>query len=198
MSRSLRIVVADDEPDIREYFRKSLARLGHQVVGAAQDGRELVEQCRALAPDLVITDIRMPELDGIEAAIAIYRERAVPVVLVSAHHDSGLLERVPTDHFLGYLAKPIKHADLGPVIRLTMYRFEEFEALLREAVDLSEARQDRQVIDSAKGALIRRGAVGEEEAFRRLQELAGQGNRKLVEAARIILADEALPSPEPN
>jgi response regulator NasT len=198
MNRSLRILVADDEPDIREYFRKSLARLGHQVVGAARDGRELVELCRTLSPDLVITDVKMPELDGIEAALAINRERPVPVVLVSAHHDSGLLEAIPTDHTLGYLAKPIKHADLGPVIRLTMGRFEEFEAVRREAVDLSEALQARQLIESARGALVRRGAAGEEEAFRRLQELADQGNHKLVEAARILLADEATPSPGPN
>ncbi len=158
MNRSLRIVVADDEPDMREYFRRSLARLGHQVVGAARDGRELVEQCRALCPDLVITDVTMPELDGIAAALEIYRERPVPVVLVSAYHHAGLLERAQTDHILGYLVKPIQHADLEPVIRLTICRFEQFEVLRREAADLREALQDRQVIERAKGALMRRGA----------------------------------------
>ena len=82
MNQSLRIVVADDEPDMREYFQKILPRLGHQVVGVAQDGRSLVEHCRRLRPDLVITDIKMPDLDGIDAATQIYQERPLPVILV--------------------------------------------------------------------------------------------------------------------
>src|SRR5262249_55034988 len=110
MTQALRIVVADDEPDMREYFQKSLARLGHRVVAVAENGRELVEKCRQERPDLVITDIKMPELDGIDAATAIYRERPVPVILVSAYHDSQLLERAEADHILGYLVKPIKQA----------------------------------------------------------------------------------------
>ena len=101
MNRPLRIAVADDEPDMRDYFQKSLPRLGHKVVAVAQTGRELVEQCRACRPDLVITDIKMPELDGIEAAIQIYRERPVPVILVSAYHDAALVERAEADHILG-------------------------------------------------------------------------------------------------
>ena len=93
MSQSLRVVVADDEPDMRDYFRKGLLRLGHQVVAAAADGRELVEQCRALRPDLVITDIKMPELDGIDAATQIYRERPVPVItgVTTALNPNGTL-----------------------------------------------------------------------------------------------------------
>src|ERR1700693_1366418 len=97
---SLRIAVADDEPDMREYFQKSLLRLGHKVVAVAQNGQELVEQCRAFHPDLVITDIKMPDMDGIEAAVRIYRERPVPVILVSAYHDATLMERAEADHIL--------------------------------------------------------------------------------------------------
>ena len=93
MTQALRILVADDEPDMQQYFRKILPRLGHQVIGVADNGRMLVEQCRLLQPDLVITDIKMPELDGIEAAVQIYRERPVPVILVSAYHDPKLIER---------------------------------------------------------------------------------------------------------
>jgi response regulator NasT len=131
MTTSLRIAVADDEPDMRDYFKKSLPRLGHQVVVVAQTGRELVEQCRALAPDLVITDIRMPDMDGIDAAVQIYRERPVPVILVSAFHDPELIARAEADHILAYLVKPIKQADLGPAIAVAVRRFEQFEALRR-------------------------------------------------------------------
>ena len=133
MTLSLRIVVADDEPDMREYFRRVLPRLGHQVVGVASNGRELVELCRATQPDLVLTDIKMPEQDGIEAAVELYRERPTAVVLVSAHHDADLVERAAADHVLGYLVKPIRQADLGPAIALAWQRFVEMEQLRRGA-----------------------------------------------------------------
>ena len=97
MNITLRIAVADDEPDMRDYFKKSLSRLGHQVIAVAQNGRELVEQCRALRPDLVITDIKMPDMDGIDAAVQIYRDRPIPVILVSAYHDPGLIARAEAE-----------------------------------------------------------------------------------------------------
>src|SRR5205807_4434541 len=103
MTQPLRIVVADDEPDMRDYFKKILPRLGHQVVAAAETGRELVEQCRALRPDLVITDVKMPDLDGIDAAGEIFRAEPVAVIIVSAYHDPELLERASADHVLAYL-----------------------------------------------------------------------------------------------
>jgi two-component system, response regulator PdtaR len=193
MNASLRIIVADDEPDMRDYFRKSLPRLGHNVVAVAQNGRELVEQCRALRPDLVITDVKMPDLDGIDAAVQIYRERPVPVIIVSAYHDPELVARAESDHILGYLVKPIKQADLAPVIALAARRFEQFEALRQEAADLRQALEDRKVIERAKGALMKRTGLDEQEAFRRLQKLASEKSRKLVDIAQMILvAEEAV------
>lgn len=199
MDTSLRIVVADDEADMRDYFRKSLPRLGHQVVGVAQNGRELIEQCRVLAPDLVITDIRMPDLDGIDAAVEIYRERPVPVILVSAFHEPELIARAEADHILGYLVKPIKQADLGPAIALAVRRFEQFETLRHEAADLRQALEDRKVIERAKGVLMKRAGLDEPEAFRRLQRLASDKGRKLVDIAHMILmAEEAIQAPPRN
>src|SRR6516225_3243856 len=190
MSARLRIVVADDEPDMRKYFQRLLPRLGHRVVAAAATGGELIERCRDLKPDLVITDIKMPDLDGIEAAIRIYLERPVPVILVSAFHDATLIERAEADHILGYLVKPIKPTDLEPVIALTMRRFEQMEALRKEAADLRQALEDRKVIERAKGILMKRGSLDEPEAFRRLQKMASEESRKLVEIARVILVAE--------
>jgi response regulator NasT len=196
MTRSLRIAVADDEPDMRDYFQKSLARLGHKVVAVAENGQTLVEQCRAVRPDLVITDIKMPDMDGIDAAVAIYRDRPVPVILVSAYHDAGLMERAEADHILGYLVKPIKHSDLEPVIGLAVRRFEQFEALRREAADLRQALEDRKVIERAKGVLMKKGPMDEVDAFRRLQKLASEKSRRLVEIAQMILvAEEAVQPP---
>jgi response regulator NasT len=195
MNSSLRIAVADDEPDMRDYFRKCLTRLGHQVVAVAENGRELVERCRQLRPQLVITDIKMPDMDGIDAAVQIYRDRPIPIILVSAYHDATLIERAEADHILGYLVKPIKQVDLEPVIALAMRRFEQFEAMRREAADLRQALEDRKVIERAKGILMKRGPLDEQEAFRRMQKLASEKSRKLVEIAQMLLVAEEAVSP---
>jgi two-component system, response regulator PdtaR len=193
MSQALRIAIADDEPDMRDYFQQVLPRLGHTVVGAAQDGRELVELCRALEPDLVITDIKMPNLDGIDAAIQIYQHRPIPVILVSAHQDASLIERAEMDHIMGYLVKPIKQADLAPSIAIAVRRFDQFKTLRQETADLRQALADRKVIEKAKGLLMKKSGLDESESFRRLQKLASDKNRKLVEIASMILtAEEAF------
>ncbi|HZT79186.1 MAG TPA: response regulator [Gemmataceae bacterium] len=193
MNQSLRIAIADDEADMRDYFRKILPLLGHKMVCAAKTGRELVEGCRQCKPDLVITDIKMPDMDGIRAADQIYQEHPIPVILVSAYHDADLIARAEANHILGYLVKPIKQSDLEPVIALAVRRFEQFEALRQEAADLRQALEDRKVIERAKGVLMRRAKLDEQEAFRRLQKLASERNRKLVEVAHMILtAEEAF------
>jgi YesN/AraC family two-component response regulator len=99
------------------------------VVATAGDGLELIDQCRKLSPDLVITDIHMPGIDGITAAGLIYSERPVPVVLVSAYHDASLIERAEADHILGYLVKPTKQADLEPAIAIAVRRFAQVRQL---------------------------------------------------------------------
>ena len=197
MSSSVRIIVADDEPDMRKYFQKLLPRLGHQVLAAVATGRELVESCRQLQPDLVITDIKMPDMDGIEAAIQIYRERPVPVILVSAYHDPALIERAEADHMLGYLVKPIKPTDLEPVIALTLRRFEDLQALRREAnanfqaaSQLFEALEERKVIEQARNCLMRREQLDDLAAERRLRELAAAQGKSLKELAEILLAED--------
>jgi response regulator NasT len=196
MNHSLRIVVADDEPDMREYFQKILPRLGHQVAGVAANGEELVALCQQLQPDLVVTDIRMPALDGIDAARRIWDMRPVPIILVSAFHDSELIQRAEADHVMGYLVKPIKQADLEPVIAVTMRLFEQFQMLQRETTDLRQALEDRKLIERAKGILMKRVGLDEPAAFRRLQKLASERNIKLVEIARqVISADETLQAP---
>ena len=193
MKTQLRIAVADDEPDMRRYFEKILPRMGHEVVAVAGNGQELVEACRTHQPDLVITDIRMPDMDGIQATEEIYKEIPVPVILVSAYHDPELVERAEADHILAYLVKPIKQSDLAPAIGLAMRRFEQFQAVQKEAADLRQALEDRKIIERAKGILMKRNRLDEPDAFRQLQKLASEKNQKLVEiACSIVDADEAF------
>lgn len=195
MSTGLRIVVADDEADMRDFFEKILPRCGHQVLAVAENGTQLVERCRQLQPDLVITDIKMPEMDGIEASRQICRERAVPVILVSAYHDPALIERAAGNHVLAYLVKPIGIADLQPAISVAMSRFAESQSLVQENKDLKQTLADRKIIEQAKGILMKAAGIEEKEAFRRLQELASERNQKLIDAAHSVLAVEKAFSP---
>ena len=191
----LHIAVAEDCDEDRYVLVRHLAGAGHQVA-AVTTGEALVELCRASTPDLVLTDIKTLDVDGIEAAAAVNRGRPVPVILVSAYHDAELVERAEADHIMGYLVKPIKQADLGPVINLALRRFEQFQELRQEAADLRQALEDRKLIERAKGILMKKAGLDEATAFRRLQKLASDKNLKLAEVARILLtAEEAfLPS----
>jgi len=188
----LRIAIADDEYDMREYLQRILPLLGHTVVSVAANGQELVAQCQQHQPDLVITDIRMPERDGIEAAEEIYRTRPIPIILISAFHDADLISRAELDHVMAYLVKPVKQAHLEPAIALAWRRFEQFEALRREAADLRQALADRKLIERAKGMIMQRAGVDEPAAFRRLQRAASRENKRLVEIAQMVLKVEEL------
>ena len=197
MTRSLRIVVADDEPFMQTYYQEILPALGHEVVCVATTGRELVERCKATRPDLVITDIKMPDMDGIDAATAIYAEVQVPVILVSAFYDDELIRRAEANHVMAFLVKPVKQQDLQPTIALAMRRFEQFQTLRKESADLKQALEDRKVIERAKGLLMKKAHLDEQDAFRRLQQLARDNNKKLVEiAGTILLAEQAFQPPE--
>lgn len=187
MTPSLRIVVADDELDMRDYFRKILPRLGHNVVAVAETGEELIDRCRAQRPDLVITDIKMPGIDGIDAAQKIYEEMPIPVILVSAYSDAKLIERAESDYIMAYLVKPIKQTDLEPTISLAVRRFEQFEALRHEASDMRQALEDRKTIERAKGVLMKELGLSEADAFRRLQKTASARNLKLIDVAHLAL-----------
>ncbi len=197
MSRTLRIAVADDEPRMRDYYNDVLPLLGHQVICAAQSGQELVRFCRGTRPDLIVSDIKMPDLDGIDAVAEIGRTEPIPAILVSAYHDPDLIERTRGEQVLAYLVKPIKQADLEVAIALAMQRFEEFQALRKETGELRQALTDRKQIERAKGILMKRAGLDEEGAFRRLQKLARDHNQKLIDAAlHILRAEEAFRPPD--
>jgi len=192
VTRHLRIAIADDEADMRQFLREVLAQLGHQIVGEATTGAQLVQQCRATAPDLVITDIRMPDMGGLEAAAAVNKERQVPVVLVTAHHDADFLAS-GTGHVMAYLSKPVKAVDLIAAINLAVLRFDQFKQLQGEAATLRQALDDRKVIERAKGIVMKRLRLDEEDAFRRLRKVASDHNQKLVEVAqRVSAADDVF------
>lgn len=184
----LRIALADDDAQIRDVVKKMLDALGHEVAFLAATGRELVEQCcTQQGIDVVMTDIRMPDMDGLDAAAIIYQQRPMPIILLSGHCDRELIERAEENHVFGYLVKPITQAQLEPAIALAIRRYEEFQALKHEADDLRQALADRKLIERAKGLLMKHLNLDEQEAFRKLQKLASSKNKKLVEIAEMVL-----------
>jgi response regulator NasT len=197
MNRTLRVAIADDELDMREFLDETLRRLGHDVVAAAGTGRQLVDACLAEHPDLVITDIRMPELDGLDAAQAIYDRQPIPIIVITAHHDEEFVERAQERHVLAFLVKPIEESDLAPAIAIVLRRFDEFQALRQENQTLAQALQDRKVIERAKGLLMKQGHLDEAAAFKRLQKLARDQRKKMAEVAQMIVTTfDALASQE--
>lgn len=189
----LRILIADDESIRLMSLRAQLSALGHLVVGEASTGEEAVRLAGALQPDLAILDIKMPVMDGIEAAERITENRAIPIILLTAYSEAQLVERAARANISAYLMKPVAEEDLFPAITLALIRFTEFETLRQEVAGLREALEARKVIEKAKGILMRRLNLSEEEAFRRLQKRSQDANRKLAEVAEaIVVADQML------
>jgi response regulator NasT len=191
--RPLRILIADDESIHVLRLRVQLQNLGYQVVGEAATGREVVDLARRLSPDLIILDIKMPGIDGIEAAEIITQERPVPIILLTAYSEAELAQRAAQANIFAYLMKPVSEDDLLPAITLAMSRFHQFQALRQEVESLREALEARKLVERAKGILMRRLNLTEEEAFHRMQRRSQDLNKKLSEVAEaIITADKML------
>lgn len=182
-----RIVIADDESLIRLDLREMLTHLGYDVIGEAGDGRSAMELARRLRPDLLIMDIKMPDLDGISAAEELTRERIAPVVLVTAYSDQVLVERAREAGVVGYVVKPFREAELMPVIELSRARFDEFRTLEKEVGSLKEALETRKLIERAKGVLMESHGLRESEAFHRIRKTSMDARKSMKEVAEAIL-----------
>ena len=184
---STRIVVADDEALIRMDVKEMLTSLGYVVVGEAGDGRSAVNQARELRPDLVIMDIKMPELDGIDAARILTEEAIAPVLLVTAYSHRELVNDAKAAGVVAYVTKPFGEAQLVPAVEVALARFREFRALEKELGDTRAALETRKVVERAKGILMDRHGIREEEAFRRIQKLSMDSRKSMREVAEAIL-----------
>lgn len=187
VSTRWRIIIADDESLIRLDLREMLTHLGYEVIGEAADGRTAVELAKRLHPDLLIMDIRMPEMDGIAAAEELTRERIAPVVLVTAYSDQELVERAREAGVVGYVVKPFREAELMPVIELSRARFEEFRTMEREVGSLKDALESRKIIERAKGVLMETHGMRESEAFHRIRKTSMDARKSMREVAEAIL-----------
>ena len=167
-----RVLVAEDEALIRLDLVEMLREEGYQVVGQAGDGEEAIKLAAELKPDLVILDVKMPKLDGIEAASKITGDRVAPVVILTAFSQRDLVERARDAGTMAYLVKPFAKRDLVPAIELAISRFAELQALESEVAGLTDRLETRKVIDRAKGLLMTAQNLSEPEAFRWIQRTA--------------------------
>jgi len=184
---SLRIMIADDEPIIRLDLRKTLENMGHQVVGEAGDGAKAIEAARELKPDIIIMDIKMPEMDGIDAAKIITTEGIAPVLLLTAYSQKDLVDRAKDAGVFAYLVKPFKEADLLPAMEIAISRYEEFVELENEVSDLENKLDTRKSVDRAKGILMDQYGLKEQEAFRRIQVQSMNTRKSMREIAEAII-----------
>lgn len=189
---ALRVLIADDESLRVMSLKGQLETIGHKVVAEAANGKEAVSLARELKPDLAILDIKMPEMDGIEAAQTITQERPIPIILLTAFSEKELAERAAEANVAAYLMKPVSESDLLPAIALAVSRFKEFQALHREVDDLRDALETRKLVERAKGILMRRLNLTEEEAFRRMQRRSQNENKKLGEIANAIITADGM------
>jgi response regulator NasT len=186
--RSLRVVIVDDDDIVRQGLAHALqTHLGHQVVGQAASGGQMIEMVLQTDPDIVVFDIHLPDLTGLEALIRINEQKPVAAVAMTGDRDRELVQRASEQHVLGYLLKPFEFEQLGPALQVARARFEEMRRLGEENDRLLQSLQNRKVIERAKGVLMKRHRWSEAEAFRRLQRAAMNGRTSMVELAQQIL-----------
>jgi response regulator NasT len=184
----VRILLAEDETIIRLDLRGLLEGAGYEVVGEARDGEEAVALARELEPDLAVMDVKMPRLDGIEAARKILEERPIPIVMLTAFGQRELVERAAEAGVFGYLVKPFREQDIVPAIETARARHAELAAVRAEASSLQEALVARKVIERAKGLLMHKEQLSEADAFARLRKASQVSGRPLKVIAEAVIA----------
>jgi response regulator NasT len=184
----MRILIAEDETIIRLDLRDLLERAGHEIVGEAQDGEQAVALARELDPDLAIMDVKMPRLDGIEAARRIMDERPLPIVLLTAYDQQEIISRAVEAGVFGYLVKPFREQDLVPAIETARARHAELAAVREEAESLADALAARKAIERAKGLLMAKESLSENDAFERLRRASQMSGRPLKVIAEAVIA----------
>lgn len=191
MDKSLEVLIAEDESVILMGLKSNLKKLGHRVVGEALDGKQAVELALEKKPDLILMDINMPFMDGIEAASRINEQCLIPCIIITGYNDQKLIARATEAGVFGYLIKPVGINDIRPAIDIARARFAEFKKLQDELDDTKEVLKARKLIERAKGILMDRMDLKEAEAMRLLQKRSNDQNKKIVIIARdIIEADK--------
>lgn len=191
MMQKLRILLADDEALIRLDLREMLTEAGHEIVGEAANGQESVQLAQELHPDIVIMDVKMPVMDGLNAAQQITEAEIAPVLLLTAYSQQDIVARATEAGVIAYLVKPVREQQLFPAIEVAVSRFRAWQELGRELDELKESLATRKLVDRAKGILMTAHKMTEQEAYRKMQQFSMAKRISLKKLAEeIIAADE--------
>ncbi|MEO8363296.1 MAG: response regulator [Ilumatobacteraceae bacterium] len=191
--RPVRVVIAEDEAIIRLDLRETLEEEGYEVVADTGRGDRAVELVRTHQPDVAIFDIKMPGLDGLDAARMVIEEKICPVVMLTAFSQREIVAQARDAGALAYLVKPFQKADLIPAIELAIGRFRELKSLSGEVEALGEQLELRKVFDRAKGILIDTFRLSEQESFDFIQKTAMSSRTKMREVAERIIKGDLKP-----
>lgn len=186
------ILIAEDNDLVSLTLEEQLKGLGYEVVGIARTGAEAVMLATRLKPDLVIMDIRMPEMDGTEATARIRDQTGIPVVMLTAFSDKETIRRAEAAGALAYLVKPVNEQELPPAISIALARHRELQNLRNENLELQEALEARKLIERAKGILMQRLGLSERDAYERLRQRARDKRTKMKDIAQAIIEAEEL------
>ncbi|HEX6675297.1 MAG TPA: response regulator [Actinomycetes bacterium] len=191
-----RVLVAEDEVLIRVDIVETLEEGGHTVVGEAGDGEQALQLARELAPELVIMDVKMPKMDGVEAATRIVEEGSGAVLVLTAFSDKELVERAAEAGSIGYLVKPFQPPQLLAAVQVALARAAERRDLKESVQDLEAKLAARKVIERAKGKLMEQFGLTEEQAFVRMRRAAMDRQLPLAEIARRVLESTTQSQPQ--
>ncbi len=185
-SNSLRILIADDEAVIRMGLKAMVTSMGYDVIATAANGEDALAKARALQPDLVLLDIKMPGKDGLTVAEILAAEMPMPIIMLTAYTDQALIERAANAAVMGYLVKPISESKLRPMIEVALMRFKDMRSVAQEAYQLRDQLESRELIDAAKRILVAAGLT-EAEAYKRLQMTAREKRRPMRQVAEAVI-----------
>ncbi|GAB4127023.1 MAG: response regulator [Roseiflexaceae bacterium] len=189
---AIRVLVAEDNDLVALTLEEQLKSLGYDVIGIARTGIEATELATRLSPDLVIMDIRMPEMEGTEAAARINNHRPTPILMLTAYTDRETIRKAEVAGALGYLVKPVNEAELSPAINIALARFRELQTLRTQVNELEESLEARKLIERAKGILMQRLGLSERDAYERLRQRARDKRAKMKDIAQAIIEAEEL------
>jgi response regulator NasT len=187
-----RILIAEDNDLVSLTLEEQLKGLGYDVIGIARSGTEAINLAGRLSPDLIIMDIRMPEMEGTEAAARIRDQNPVPIIMLTAYADKDTIRKAEAAGALGYLVKPVNENELPPAINIALARFREIQALRAEVVELQDSLEARKLIERAKGILMQRLGLSERDAYERLRQRARDKRAKMKDIAQAIIEAEEL------
>lgn len=191
--KSTRIVIAEDEAIIRLDLRETLEEEGYEVVADTGRGDTAIELVRQHQPDVAIFDIKMPGMDGLDAARVVSSEKICPVVMLTAFSQREVIEQARDAGALAYLVKPFQKTDLVPAIELAIGRFLEMKTLSGERDALDEQLELRKLLDRAKGLLIDQHSLTEQAAFDFIQKMAMSKRMRMRDVAVAVLSGEIKP-----